>query len=194
MELHGLARALRAEVTGQDASPDTLRELGCCSTTTSGSRSASSSRQSRRPSRRPGWIGSRRDVYSLMYASQAEFHLDDASERALKRLAARTGRSEASHIRRRSGATWLTGIEHPDDPLERLIRSSPTRPVPTTSPRARPLPVRSPEEGAGLRESSTPIPARSSRSSGATARTVRSATTTRRCARRVMSCSLPTSS
>jgi hemerythrin-like domain-containing protein len=28
MELHGLARALRAEVTGQDASPDTLRELG----------------------------------------------------------------------------------------------------------------------------------------------------------------------
>ena len=28
-----------------------------------------------------------------------QIYLDDASERALKRLAARTGRSEASHIR-----------------------------------------------------------------------------------------------
>ncbi len=28
MELHGLARALRAEVAAEDVSPDTLRELG----------------------------------------------------------------------------------------------------------------------------------------------------------------------
>lgn len=50
-----------------------------------------------------------------------QIYLDDASERALKRLAARTGRSEASHIREALRRYLADGIEHHDDPLERLI-------------------------------------------------------------------------
>src|SRR4029078_12278723 len=63
-----------------------------------------------------------------------QIYLDDASERALKRLAARTGRSEAFHIRealqRYLAATGREsrrphpagpGGEPGDDPLERLI-------------------------------------------------------------------------
>jgi hypothetical protein len=50
-----------------------------------------------------------------------QIYLNDASERALKRLAARTGRSEASHIREALRRYLAEGIEHPDDPLERLI-------------------------------------------------------------------------
>ena len=50
-----------------------------------------------------------------------QIYLDDASERALKRLAAQTGRSEASHIGRRCSATSRAARSAGDDPLERLI-------------------------------------------------------------------------
>ena len=51
-----------------------------------------------------------------------QIYLDDASERALKRLAARTGRSEAFHIREAlQRYLAATGREPGDDPLERLI-------------------------------------------------------------------------
>jgi len=50
-----------------------------------------------------------------------QIYLDDASERALKRLAARTGRSEASHIREALQRYLASGAELDDDPLERLI-------------------------------------------------------------------------
>ncbi len=50
-----------------------------------------------------------------------QIYLDDASERALKRLAARTGRSEASHIREALQRYLASGSEQTDDPLERLI-------------------------------------------------------------------------
>ncbi len=50
-----------------------------------------------------------------------QIYLDDASERALKRLAARTGRSEASHIREALQRYLASGSEPTDDPLERLI-------------------------------------------------------------------------
>ncbi|MDQ3672564.1 MAG: ribbon-helix-helix domain-containing protein [Actinomycetota bacterium] len=50
-----------------------------------------------------------------------QIYLDETSERALKRLAARTGQSEGSHIRealqRYLGGATASG----DDPLERLI-------------------------------------------------------------------------
>ncbi|MGH3048596.1 MAG: ribbon-helix-helix protein, CopG family [Gaiellaceae bacterium] len=50
-----------------------------------------------------------------------QLYLDDASERGLKRLAARTGRSEAFHVRealrRYLGEQSASG----SDPLERLI-------------------------------------------------------------------------
>jgi hypothetical protein len=58
-------------------------------------------------------------MYTPMYASQAD--LPRRRERALRRLAARTGRSEASHIREALQRYLAEGIEHPDDPLERLI-------------------------------------------------------------------------
>lgn len=51
-----------------------------------------------------------------------QLYLDDASERALKRLAASTGRSEASHVR--EALRRYLGEQHvdeADDPLERLI-------------------------------------------------------------------------
>ena len=50
-----------------------------------------------------------------------QIYLDDASERALKRLAARTGRSEASHIREALQRYLASGAELEEDPLERLI-------------------------------------------------------------------------
>ncbi len=50
-----------------------------------------------------------------------QIYLDEASERSLKRLAARTGRSEASHIREALQRYLATGAATADDPLERLI-------------------------------------------------------------------------
>jgi len=50
-----------------------------------------------------------------------QIYLDDASERALKRLAAQTGRSEASHIREALHRYLASGADAGDDPLERLI-------------------------------------------------------------------------
>ena len=50
-----------------------------------------------------------------------QIYLDDASERALKRLAAQTGRSEASHIREALQRYLASGAEAGEDPLERLI-------------------------------------------------------------------------
>jgi hypothetical protein len=50
-----------------------------------------------------------------------QIYLDDASERALKRLAARTGRSEASLIREALQRYLATGVAVDGDPLERLI-------------------------------------------------------------------------
>lgn len=50
-----------------------------------------------------------------------QIYLDEANERALKRLSARTGRSEASHIREALRRYLTSGVEGEDDPLERLI-------------------------------------------------------------------------
>ena len=50
-----------------------------------------------------------------------QIYLDDVSERALKRLAAQTGRSEASHIREALQRYLASGAEAGEDPLERLI-------------------------------------------------------------------------
>ncbi len=50
-----------------------------------------------------------------------QIYLDEPSERALKRLAARTGRSEASHIREALQRYLAGGSEASDDPLEQLI-------------------------------------------------------------------------
>jgi predicted transcriptional regulator len=50
-----------------------------------------------------------------------QIYLDDAGERGLKRLAARTGRSEASLIREALQRYLAAGDAHDDDPLERLI-------------------------------------------------------------------------
>jgi hypothetical protein len=51
-----------------------------------------------------------------------QIYLDEASDRALKRLAARTGRSEAFHIREALQRYLASsGSDDADDPLERLI-------------------------------------------------------------------------
>ena len=50
-----------------------------------------------------------------------QLYLDDASERALKRLAARTGRSEAFHVREALRRYLGEQPSAPDDPLEKLI-------------------------------------------------------------------------
>ena len=50
-----------------------------------------------------------------------QIYLDEASERGLKRLSARTGRSEASLIREALQRYLATGGDHDEDPLERLI-------------------------------------------------------------------------
>ena len=50
-----------------------------------------------------------------------QIYIDDASERALKRLASRTGRSEASHIREALHRYLAGGAEVDGDPLEQLI-------------------------------------------------------------------------
>ena len=50
-----------------------------------------------------------------------QLYLEEATDRALKRLAARTGRSEASHVRD-ALSRYLEGQPGPpDDPLEALI-------------------------------------------------------------------------
>jgi hypothetical protein len=50
-----------------------------------------------------------------------QLYLDDASERALKRLAARSGRSEAFHVREALRRYLGEESSEGDDPLERLI-------------------------------------------------------------------------
>ena len=50
-----------------------------------------------------------------------QLYLDEETERALKRLAARTGRSEASHVRE-ALRSYVEGAERSvEDPLLRLI-------------------------------------------------------------------------
>ena len=50
-----------------------------------------------------------------------QIYLDAASERGLKRLSARTGRSEASLIREALQRYLASGGDQVDDPLEKLI-------------------------------------------------------------------------
>lgn len=50
-----------------------------------------------------------------------QVYLDEASERSLKRIAARTGRSEAFHVREALRRYLGTEGGEGDDPLERLI-------------------------------------------------------------------------
>jgi hypothetical protein len=50
-----------------------------------------------------------------------QLYLDESADRALKRLAARTGRSEASHVREALQRYLGSQPETADDPLARLI-------------------------------------------------------------------------
>ena len=50
-----------------------------------------------------------------------QLYLDETSERALKRLAARTGRSEAFHVREALRRYLGAQPTSEEDPLERLI-------------------------------------------------------------------------
>ena len=50
-----------------------------------------------------------------------QVYLDEPSERALRRLAARTGRSEAHHVREALRRSLAAEPGTADDPLERLI-------------------------------------------------------------------------
>jgi hypothetical protein len=50
-----------------------------------------------------------------------QLYLDEATDRALKRLAARTGRSEASHVREALTAYVERELALDEDPLEQLI-------------------------------------------------------------------------
>jgi hypothetical protein len=56
-----------------------------------------------------------------------QLHLDESSEQALKRLAARTGRSEASHLREALRRYLGDQAVGEGDPLERLIGFVPDR-------------------------------------------------------------------
>ena len=83
--------------------------------------------QSVMESRASGW----RSISAQAFAStwwcilrcrrRTQIYVDAASERALKRLAARTGRSEASHIREALQRYLAGAVEAVDDPLEQLI-------------------------------------------------------------------------
>lgn len=50
-----------------------------------------------------------------------QLYLDEATDRALKRLVARTGRSEAAHVREALQRYIVEQREVTDDPLGRLI-------------------------------------------------------------------------
>lgn len=50
-----------------------------------------------------------------------QLYLDEATDRALRRIAARTGRSEASHVREALQRYLGEHVTTEDDPLERLI-------------------------------------------------------------------------
>ena len=50
-----------------------------------------------------------------------QLYLDDETDRALKRMAARTGRSEAAHVREALRRYLGEEAKHSDDPLVRLI-------------------------------------------------------------------------
>jgi hypothetical protein len=50
-----------------------------------------------------------------------QLYLDEATDRALRRIAARTGRSEASHVREALRRYLGEPVVSEDDPLEGLI-------------------------------------------------------------------------
>jgi predicted transcriptional regulator len=61
-----------------------------------------------------------RVMYSHVYMKRKQLYLDESTDRALKRLAARTGRSEAWHVRE-ALRRYVDDAQPEDDPLERLI-------------------------------------------------------------------------
>ena len=56
----------------------------------------------------------------MLCIKRKQLYLDDATERALKRLAARTGRSEASHVRE-ALRRYVVEENADGDPLLKLI-------------------------------------------------------------------------